>query len=400
MIGKTITLLCICLLILFTTGCWNRVELNELAISVGQGIDKEDDKYKVSTQIVIPSEVALKAGATSGIPVTLFTGTEETVFEAMREITTVSPRKIYHSHLRILVIGEELAKEGIGKVLDFYARDHEYRTDFYIVIAKDTTAENILSMLTTIEKIPSNNMLSSLETSEKTWAPTTSVTLHELIRSLVTEGKSPILTGIEIIGDPSIGDNVQNIEQINPAAYLKYSGIAVFKRDRMLGWLNEEQSRGYNIIMDNVKNTVANVQCPSEGELNFEVIQSKTKVKGDVENGIPKIDVSIEAEGNIGEVKCAIDLTKPKTIYELEKLAEESFIKLTKGTIKTVQEDFGVDIFGFGDIIHRSDPELWKKLKKDWNEKHFTDLEVNVKADIKIRRLGKIGNSFLPEMKE
>ncbi|WP_367379298.1 Ger(x)C family spore germination protein [Rossellomorea aquimaris] len=365
MIRKTITLLHVCLLIIFATGCWNRVELNELAISVGQGIDKEDDQYKVSTQIVIPSEVALKAGGSTGIPVTLFTGTEETVFEAMREITTVSPRKIYQSHLRILVIGEELAKEGIGKVLDFYARDHEYRTDFYIVIAKETTAENILSMLTTIEKIPANNMLASLETSERTWAPTTSVTLHELIRSLVTEGKSPVLTGIEIKGDPSIGNTVQNIEQIDPAAYLKYSGIAVFKRDRMVGWLDQEQSRGYNVLVDNVKNTVSNVQCPSEGELNLEVIQSKTKVKGKVENGTPKIDVSIEAEGNIGEVKCDIDLTKPKTIYELEKQAEESFVQLTQETIKTVQEDYGVDIFGFGDVIHREDPESWKKLKKE-----------------------------------
>ncbi|WMT41390.1 hypothetical protein RE628_02140 [Paenibacillus sp. D2_2] len=40
------------------TGCWNRRELNELAIAVGLGLDKDGDKYQVSIQVVNPSEVS------------------------------------------------------------------------------------------------------------------------------------------------------------------------------------------------------------------------------------------------------------------------------------------------------------------------------------------------------
>lgn len=402
MIKKTIVLVIISILLLVTSGCWNRRELNELAISVGEGIDKDEKgKYKISSQIVIPAGVASKTGGTATeLPVRLFTGTEDTIFEAMREITTKSPRPIYHSHLRILVIGEALAKEGIGEHLDMFFRDHEYRTDFYIVIAKNTSAENILSILTTIEKIPANNMVSSLETSEKTWAPSTAVTLDELIQVLVTEGKNPVLTGIEIIGDPTSGDTQQNLETINPTAYLKYSGLAVFKNDKMVGWLNQEESKGYNFIMDNVKNTVSDVTCPKEGKFNFEIIRSKTEVKAKLENDVPKIEIFIESEGNVGEVKCDIDLTKQKIITELEKSAEEDFISLVETTVKNVKEDFGTDIFGFGDAVHRADAKAWRKLKSEWNEKHFADLEVSVKADVKIRRLGKITNSFINELKE
>ncbi|WP_226530659.1 Ger(x)C family spore germination protein [Metabacillus niabensis] len=402
MTKKSISLVIISILVLFVSGCWNRRELNELAISVGEGIDKDiDGKYKISSQIVIPGEIASKtSGSASGLPVRLFTGIEDTVFEAMRELTTKSPRPIYHSHLRVLVIGESLAKEGIGEVLDMFSRDHEYRTDFYIVIAKETSAENILSILTSIEKIPANNMVSSLETSEKTWAPSTAITLNDLIQTLVTEGSNPVLTGIEIIGDPVNGQSQQNLETIKPTAYLKYSGLAVFKNDKMLGWLNQDESKGYNFIMDNVKNTVTDVKCPKEGKFNYEIVRSKTEVTGLVENNKPKIDIFIQSEGNVGEVKCDIDLTKQKTIEELEKLVEKDLTNLVEMTINHVKEDFKTDIFGFGDAIHRSDPKAWEKLKSDWNVKNFTDLEISINADIKIRRLGKTGNSFISEMKE
>ncbi|SFM13455.1 spore germination protein KC [Gracilibacillus orientalis] len=401
MTKKTIIFMIISILFLFITGCWNRRELNELAISVAEGIDKEDENYKISSQIVIPGQIESKtAGPTSSAPVELYTAIEDTVFEGMREITTKSPRKLYHSHLRVLVIGEALAREGISDVLDFVSRDHEFRTDFYIVIAKDTSAENILSILTSIEKIPANNMISSLETSEETWAPTMAVTLDELIKMLVTEGKNPVLAGITIHGDPSIGGTTQNLEKTASSTYLKYSDMAVFKKDKLVGWLNRDQSKGYNFIMDNINNTITDVSCPNEGKFNFEIIHSKTKVEAKVEKNTPKVDIIIQSEGNVGEVKCNIDLSKQKTIEELEKRIEENITNTIRETIKAVQEDFGVDIFGFGDAIHRSDTKSWNKLKEDWNDTHFTDLDMQVQADIKIRRLGKIGNSILPEIKE
>lgn len=58
---RTGLLLCICIsIVVFVTGCWNRRELNELAIAVGMGIDKSGDQYEVSVQVVEPSEVAGK----------------------------------------------------------------------------------------------------------------------------------------------------------------------------------------------------------------------------------------------------------------------------------------------------------------------------------------------------
>lgn len=393
-------ILILVLIALLLSGCWNRRELNDLAIAVGYGIDKAGSQYHVSIQVVDPGEVAAKKGASGRTPVTLFHTKGPTVFEALRKMTTVSPRKIYNSHLRILVIGEDLAREGIGNVLDFLSRDHELRTDFFIVVAKGThSAEEALKILTSIEKIPASHMFNSLKASAKAWAPSITVTLDQLISDLVSQGKHPVLTGVELKGDQQIGETRNNVEEIGTAAFLQYTGLAVFKKDKLIGWLNEEESKGNNFIVDEVKSTVGHLACPGGGKLALEVIRSQTKMKGKMENGKPKMDIDTRIEVNVGEVACNVDLTKTDTIYELERISEQAVKALMEKSVHKAQNKYKVDIFGFGEAIHRAEPEAWKTLKKNWDE-HFTKMPVSIKVDTKIRRLGTVSNSFLQEMKK
>ncbi|MED1791777.1 Ger(x)C family spore germination protein [Brevibacillus nitrificans] len=387
------------LLAIALTGCWNRRELNELAIAVGFGVDKAGEQYRLSVQVVDPGEVAANKGGTRGrTPVTMYHITAPTIFEALRKMTTISPRKIYNSHLRILVIGEELAKEGIGEVLDFVSRDQEMRTDFYIVVARGQhTAEEALKILTPIEKIPSNNLYQSLAASAKAWAPSTTVTLDQLIADLVSDGKHPVLTGLRINGNAEIGQTNTTIEKIDNAATLQYTGLAVFKVDKLIGWLNQNESIAYNFILNNIKSTVGSLPCPNGGKMVIEVIRSDTKVKGFVEKGKPRAEVKTRIEANVGEMACKLDLTKTNSIAEMEKIAAKSVKDLMSQTVTKVQKQYKVDIFGFGEAVHRANSTAWKAWKRDWDAQ-FTKLPVDYQIDVKIRRLGTVSNSFLQEM--
>ncbi|MGM0879103.1 MAG: Ger(x)C family spore germination protein, partial [Bacillota bacterium] len=361
------------------------------------GIDKSEDQYQVTSQVVDPGEV--REGGGTRTPVITYQATADNPFEARRKMTTISPRKIYASHILVVVIGEELAKEGIGDVLDYLSRDHEHRTDFFIVVAKGTSAANVLKILTPLEKIPANKLFSSLETSEKAWAPTVSVTLDELISDIVSKGKQPVLTGLQVTGDQKVGEKKENVEEIGTPSQMQYSGLGVFQKDKLIGWLNEEESKGYNYITNNVKSTVGHVACPNGGTLVLEVMHSQSNLKGKVKNGYPTINVNISIEANVGAVHCQIDLMKEKTIAELEKKTEQKVKSIVEQAINKVQEEFQSDIFGFGEVIHRTDPKAWKEIKNNWDQE-FVDLPVNVKADVKIRRVGTVGQSFLEEGKE
>ncbi|WP_445506692.1 Ger(x)C family spore germination protein [Niallia sp. 03190] len=392
-------LVMVLVLLTVATGCWNRRELNEIAIEVAMGIDKAGDQYRVTSQIVDPGQVAAKGGGGNRSPVTTYETVAETPFEARRKMTTVSSRKIYASHIRMVVIGEELAKEGISGILDYLSRDHEHRTDFFIVVARGTTAANVLKVLTPLEKIPATKLFQSLETSQKNWAPTVSVTLDDLISNIVSKGKQPVLTGLKVTGEKEQGDNPENVVEIDTPSQLQYSGIGVLKNDKLIGWLNENESKGYNYINDNVKSTVGRIACPKGGNITFEVIRSKTDVKGSVKKGSPQINVSTSLEANVGSVECKIDLMKTKTIADLEKKSEERLKLVMEQAIYKAQKEYGVDIFGFGEEIHRTNPKLWKKIEENWDEK-FVDLPVHVKTDVKIRRVGTVGESFQKEIPE
>lgn len=389
--------------LLFTTGCWNRRELNELAITLAIGLDStRDGQYLVTAQVVNPGEVSPgKGGGGSGLsPVVIYQAKGKTVFEAIRKMTKESPRKIYPSHLRMLLIGESLAKEGIGKPLDLLSRDWELRSDFYIVVAKGMDAEDILKVPTALEKIPANNLFDTLETSAKALSETSFVTLDEVISNMVSDGNQPVLTGIhsKIKGDEETSLSKQNVEMIDTPARLLFGGLAVFDEDKLVGWLDDKQSRSYNAITNRVKSTTVNIACPKGEEAVLQLLRSKAKVKGIVKNGKPEVDIEFRREYNVGEVECLIDLTKPETISKLEEIEVQRFTKMVEQSIKQVQEEYKVDIFGFGEAIHRSDPKAWKKLKKDW-DKEFQHLPVNVKADVQIRRVGTVGNSFLEKLK-
>ncbi|MEK4424794.1 Ger(x)C family spore germination protein [Solibacillus sp. FSL K6-1523] len=383
---------------LFLSGCWDRRELNQLAIAVAFGFDKVDDEYLVSAQVVVPSEMST-SGGTGKSQVTLFTAKGKTVYEAFRKMTKESPRKIYPGHLQMLVIGEELAEEGIGESLDVLTRDPEIRPDFYVVIAKETSATEILNVTTTIESVPANKMFKSLKVSEEAWAGTKSINLDELLTDLISEGKEAAVTGIKLIGDPKLGSSKQNVESITPAASLKYDHLAIFKGDKLVGWLDENETVAFSYISNTVKTTVRPIACPNEGEATIEVIKSKAEVKGNVKNGKPEININVQVKGNVGSVLCKIDLNDLETIAELEKSFEKKGVANGKETIETLQKQYNVDIFGFGEAIHRSNPKEWDKIKDNWDEE-FPNLTTNINVDLKILRTGTTDRTFLEKVNE
>jgi spore germination protein KC len=379
------------------TGCWSATELDELGIAGAIGIDKVDDQYKVSVQVLNPSEIAAQT-RTTRTTVSTYSITGETIFEALRKMTTKAPRKTYVSHVRVVVFGEELAKDGIKNVLDFLSRDYEFRTDFYIIVAKGETAENVLKVLTPVENIPPNKMYSSLEISERYWAPTKGVNLDELISNIISDGKNPVLTGISILGDPEEGNSIDNVQRVASPTTLQYTGIAAFKEDKLVGWLNMDESKGFNNITDNVTDTVFGVSC-GDGQAVLEVIRSRTKVTGKMEGGIPKIKIDLTSEANIGEVTCGLDITKKESIIELQKKAEAYFKENIEIAINKAKEDFGSDIFGFGEAIHRGDPKSWKSVKDNWDET-FKNVSVDIMVNVDIRRTGTVIGAFEKGKKE
>ncbi|EJP81939.1 TPA: Ger(x)C family spore germination protein [Bacillus thuringiensis] len=386
--------------IIFLTGCWSRRELNKIAINLAVGIDKVGDEYLVSCQVVNPNEVASQKGGTGRAPVTLFQGKGDNISEAMRRITVMSPRKIYWAHIQMLIIDEKVAREGINKILDVFLRNSEVRSDFYIAISKNEKAQNILKVLTPLEKIPANQIFSFLEVSHKFWAPTVTVTIDELVSKLMSKGTHPVITGITVIGKIKTGEKLENVQSIYPSTNLKLTENAVFKKDKLVGWLNLKQSKGYNFLTDNVNNTIVFIKCNTNKKIFIEVRRSKTKVTGKFRDKQPIIDIAVLMKTNIAEIQCNnVNLTDPKVIHQLEKSSEKRVKKYMREALHTAQKKYKIDIFGFGEYIHRANPKYWHQVKNRW-DKEFVNLPVNIKVKVQIEHSGISKNSFLDKVEK
>src|SRR5690606_1539963 len=307
-----------------------------------------------------PSENAANTGDGSGYdtPVTTYSATGHILFEASRKLTTKTPSEIYMSHLRIIVVGEEVAKEGIYDVLDVLSRDPEVRTDFYVLIAREHKAKDILGMLTSISKIPANKMFNALNASADSWAATGKKRLHELMDEIVSDGIQPTLTGIKVEGDPKAVKGKENIPYVIPNSIITFHGTGVFKKNKLVGWLTEEESKGLNYVKDNVEST-AIVFKQNDDFIGIELIKSKTEITPKIRHGVPSITVKISGDANVAEVNTKIDLSSPSVIAQLEKQSNKDVKDIITKTVHKAQKDFKSDIFGFGKAIHKNDPKAW-----------------------------------------
>ena len=86
-------------IILLTSGCWNYQELNEFAIVTGMAIDFQDNQYKLSFLIANGNKNESEQTKTS-----ILTGTGITIYDAFKDISLISPKELYISHLSVIIV--------------------------------------------------------------------------------------------------------------------------------------------------------------------------------------------------------------------------------------------------------------------------------------------------------
>lgn len=384
------------------TGCWNRRELSDLAISTAIGLDKgEGEKIVVSDQILYSMAVSPKGGGGGQrAPVALMEETGVGVQQAVRKMTMKVSKKIYVGHLQMLVIGEDLARSGIIESLEHFTRDHEYRRDFYVIIAKGGKAADILKVFTPFEAIPANKLRNSLESSSNAWGASAAIRFGELTSLLLSKGQEPALTGVKVESKTQQSDAKENVEQIYVPANLKYTGLAVFKKDKLVGWLTQKESLGVNLIRGKVKSSTIAIPCPgSDKKAFFEPIRTNAKTRSKLMEGKPVIQVKVSGEGNMSDAHCPVDMSQEKTIRDMERSLNETIREIVESSVETAQKKYKSDIFGFGSAVERSIPKYWYKVENDWG-KLFPHVQVIVTADIKIREIFKTKKTLPRRMEE
>lgn len=377
---------------LLLTGCWDSEELQKLDIVSAIGIDKgtsnENDRYHVSIQIInAPQEAGgQQVGKVQAAPVISYSDNGSTLSETLRKITRKTSGELFFPHVQLLVISEEMAKEGIRDLFDLIERDSRFRVLFPVVIARRNRAEDVLKVMTSLKALPTEKITGSLETSKRVWGEVPSTRADQVIQRL-NKGSLGI-TGIQINGDVEKGNQDINMKQVTPAARIQVSGLALIKGGKLRKWMDKDPARGVTWAKNEVKGTVINLDCKKKrNSIAIDIKRSKSNIGVKIKNNKPVIGITVVTEGNVSETQCPIELEKNKVIEKLEaQLKKEIKSEVMKAV--TISKKQKCDIFNFGEYVNIEDKKLWKIIKDKWEDEILPKTEVNVNVQAFIRRTG------------
>lgn len=281
-------------------------------------------------------------------------------------------RQPYYEHLQVIIIGEDLAREGIDHALDLFYRDHESRRKIKLVIAKDT-AKRALQLKPKLMPVSGQYIAKLTEEGESKTARLPNTTSIGQFSSNYHSGSNSIL--------PSITTHTNEV---------KMAGGAIVKGEKLVGWLTDQDvktlrwingsfSAGDEVIMKNPEGE-------TPGFTTMEVKAVRSTVHPEIRDGKPVFSVFIRGEGNLAEDGLMHKPTGEK-IKAREQLMNKSLKAKTEELIRKMQTQYRTDIFGFGEELRRHRYAYWKAHEKDW-DRLFQNAEVRVEVQTYIRRIG------------
>ncbi len=371
------------LIVLFLSGC-NYRELDKIAITVGCGLEKVDDGYKITVQIADTQKQGNSNSSTSPVRFKNYTYTDRTIHEAARGILTKLPKKAYTKHMQILVIDEKIANNGINEIIDFWFREVELRNDFYVFVSKDSTPIEVLGVLTQIYPINSVGIRNLIENNFKYLGGTVLTTFDDLTSSYISKTKEIILPTIMVLGKD--GNKKDNLESSIPESLISLNETAYFRDNKLVGYLDKKQTIYYNLVKNALKTSIISYECDKDKFVTFEIIENKTDI--DIVKNKPEVNIKVQAKGNLTSIMCEYDISKNDGIKMIEKEGSLEIKKQIDSLFK-LSKDNKTDIFSIRNIYYKHNNKYYKNIS-NYND-FFDNLKVNV--DVKLNIFEK-GNSL------
>ena len=376
-----IILFMLVIIMMLSTGCWDQIELSNVITVYGMAVDKiEDGKIRVTLLVPIPKTnvSTTDTGKHSSNTATIVSESGEGIMDAYRKIEMKLSREVFFSQLECVIIGEGLAETGVSEVLDFISRDREPPEKAYILFTKGEAA-GILKITSPLEKNPAEEIrkLENLNVGIK-------MPLKNFLCALTETGINPIAPLVRKmpIEKGNSGTTIQTIS---------ISGAAVFNDDKLIGWLDDRESRGVLWLQNKIKTGVITATIPKEkggGKIAGKILKSKTKIYPIINDDKIEMKVEIHTDASIYENTSKLDLSKSDLIHYIEGVYEENIRQIIQLSLDKTQKQLKTDVYGFGSIVYGKYPKLWEnKYKKDWNEK-FSKLKVNIVCNVRILETG------------
>ena len=372
------------LLLPLLSGCYNYRELNDLGITTAVSIDYKDDAFYVIAEVINPIKQQ-DASSSNNSPFVNYNSSSSSLQDAFRKVVLESPRQLYAAQLEIIVLSEEVVNNHLEEVLEYFARDPEARTEIKIIVAKTEDSTKAITLQTLLTSLSSSNIINSLDLQSKVLGMAYPVTLNELLNMYIDPYLEVVLPSMTLYGNYEIGDEKENITTSSPKAIVKIDGSTITKDNKILGYLDLEESKILNLINGKLKETIIKMNY-YDGYIIFEPNRIKVSRELDIKNNIIKINIS--GYSKTKEIQSNINVKDPKEVKKLNKALNMELEKKITDTFNSIREKYGTDVFGFQELYYRTNYKYFKENCTNWYEDIYPKIKLEVKANVRLYEKG------------
>ncbi|QDR81511.1 Ger(x)C family spore germination protein [Sporomusa termitida] len=393
---------CLLLLTVCTAGCNGGREIDDFAYVVSVGIDPGPDNQSIITyQIATGQGQGGKENGTGEASTFLITIVAPSLAEARNLLNSVVARTPNLSHTKAVIIGEDLARQGIGDILGPLLRFREFRGSMFITVTRGSAQEFMQKNKPSMEKLPSRWLENSLTSRQDTGYFLAS-NLHQFYTRLKSTSGAPYATymGINPLDlQPKPVDNKDKGEEAvayypaglgreggDPAEVI---GTAVFVADKMVGALNNEETRVVSILSgDFVRGfiTVTDPLAPQHG-INVHLrLGQKPEIKPAWLEGRLVFTIKLLLEGEITSIPSGINYENREYGLLLEQHIANVLTNQMEKMLAHTQE-LGSDVVGFGLHARNLFSNFSEVDQLNWY-KIYPTVGFNLNVSVKTRRTG------------
>ncbi|HWI61132.1 MAG TPA: Ger(x)C family spore germination protein [Symbiobacteriaceae bacterium] len=377
------------MLSLLLTGCWSRKELQELNFVTAIGLDwnEETEQIDLTIQIVrllfVPRPGEKTGGTPEERPYHFLHASGRTTAEALNRAQQSQSRRLYFSHLQVVVFGKEMAEHGVSDPMNLFWRHTEVRPYIDVAVARGRARE-LLAGQSPQGDVTGRWIVELLEQA-RAHGYTRSVPMLEAMYAMTEPGLAPYMPVLHLTStgspDPATAADIPTQEAV---------GVAVFDRDRMVGFLKPEESRGAILARGRSRTLVLTVAAgKDDGELtSFAVreVRPEIKVGPPSASGLPSVTLRIAARGELLQRQRIPEPIPPEDVPRIEKAIAAQLKQQVMSAVTTTKK-LKSDVIGFAEALRQQNPALWHRVMHKWDDR-YPDLPVKVEVNVTLRRTG------------
>ena len=401
--------------------------IDDLSYAVAIGVDVgETAKYRISLQLTTmessatESAISESSGSSEGSEASsnpvgssgstasnyiIQTMETDSIDSALNIANSYINKTINLSHCKILLVSENIAKQGVEPLVNSLINKVETRPDCSIIVSKIPENEFDNEKKPKIEELISKyyDVASNLETGRgysetiklNEFYLTLNDTFYQPYASLGTTYNTTKNTNNKNVSsdlDTQSKTLVTNSEKES----VEVMGLAVFKKDKLVGSLNANQTLSHQLITNKLDFSTINIISPFNPNETLDIYIStfkKPNIKVDISNCSPFVQIDLFVAARIVSFNSyEINLLTEEKLNLIQDTVKRHLENLIYDYLNTTSKELKSDISGIGRYAAKNFRTI-----NDWNNYNWLENYQNCTFKVNVDTSIKTGNLLTQE---